>query len=206
MLKLGNETTKETFMYKKMVISDDLSFYKNKSLNVQLDDEDVNLGLIVETLNIVDATGEGDENYPFVVSMGLIASKPHVSFDESEGNLTGIGLIWDCNSYMGSVPVDHILVNDTNGKLDQILKLFNVGEAKLVTEEVTHGTVAAQNGKTKFSYLMFANEEVAQKYIDFIIQDRAPVLNMMVGFILDRPINMMGESGWSMVEKMHKGC
>lgn len=197
-------------MFKKITLSDELTFYQNDNLNVFMGDDEkqVNLGLMVEILDIVGATGEGDENYPYVVSFGLMTSRPHESFYEGQAGdeVTQEALLYDCNGYMGSVPVDHILVNAVNAGLDEVKKLFTIDEAKVVTKKPRFGTVAAQHGPgATFSYLMFANEEAAQKYVDFIIENRAQALTMMIGFILDRPINMIGDTGWSSIETMVEG-
>lgn len=197
-------------MFNKINVSDELTFYENKDLNCYVGDNEteVNVGVMVEVLDLVGATGEGDENYPFIVSMGLMASSPHESFNElQEGDETSqASLLYDCNSYMGSIPVDHVLVNAVNGGLDEILPMFSVGEAKLMTIKSNFGTVAAQQGPgTEFKYLMFASEDAAQKFVDFVMKERASVLTMMIGFILDRPINMMGDSGWSQIETMVNG-
>lgn len=193
-------------MFTKIQISDELTFYTNDDLNVQLDENDINLGLMVEVLDIVEATGEGDENYPYIVSIGLMTKKPHESFNETDGDITESSLLYDCNGYMGSIPVDHILTAAVNGGMDELIKLFNVSEAKLVIEKRKWGTVAAQNGPdSEFKYLMFSSEESAQKFVDFIINNRAGMLTMMVGFILDRPINMIGNNGWGQIETMVNG-
>lgn len=194
--------------FKKIELNENLYFFKSPDLNCYLDDKKVNMGLIVEILDTREFDDMADENFPFIVSMGLMTSRPHKSFDAWDGeNPTSIeSLIYDCNSYMSSIPVDHFLQDAINGGLDEILPLFNVGEAKKVTIRPKFGTIAAQKGPgSEYSYLQFSDLDQAEKFIDFIIENRVHSLTMTIGFILDRPINIMGENGWGQVETMVNG-
>ena len=78
----------------------------------------------------------------------------------------------------------------------------------IVTKKSDFGTVAAQYGQGyEFKYLQFKTEDACEKYVNFLVENRADCLmGMMIGFILDAPINMVGDSGWSVIEKQLKGC
>lgn len=187
-------------------------FVECEGLNVGLGDSDADtpVGLYVEIIDMDGATGEPEfKDYPYLVSFELMAANPHPSFAEDvshAGEPDQLNLIYDAKSYMGGVPVDHTLTLAVNGGIDEIVKLFTPAEAKLVKSRPQYGTYAAQNGPgAEIKYLQFATAEAAERYVDWILQNRAGVLSMMVGFILDRPINMMGETGWNVIERQVRG-
>ena len=196
-------------MTKLQEIYDGRYYYTEPSFNFSLDDDKQRrFGLHVEVLNMLDATGEIEfESAPYIVSVSIVADKPHKSFDESnDGKTSKLALIEDCISYMGGVPVDHVLQDAVNGGFDEIKKQFTLDEAVLIKEKMTFGTIAAQKGKdAEYQYLRFKTEDAANKYVQLLLK-RASALTMMIGFILDRPVNMMGETGWSVIEKQVKGC
>jgi len=174
------------------------------------DDIDTELAFHVEIMDIVDATGEGNEDYPFVVSIGIVAANPHESFNENEHesghcDINQLGLIQDCVNYMGSVPVDHKFLgtDSLNRKITDNLK---IGDATLVTSKHDFGTVAAQNGKgSKLTYPQFKTEDTARAWAKEMIKLYADTLMSLSGFILDAPINMIGDTGWSVIEKQVNG-
>lgn len=180
------------------------------------DEKERQFGLYVEILNMFDSTGEEEfEDYPFVVEISIVADKPHKSFNESGDKPTKLGLIYDCHSYMGGVPIAHYLndsVKDKEGggesfeeSFDCLAKQFSPLEAKIVSQKAEFGTVAAQRGKTETKYLQFATYEAGLKYVNYLLEHRADILGTMVGFILDMPVNMVGHTGWSVIESHVKG-
>jgi len=113
-------------------------FASNPDWMFVLDDEKRrNFGLYIEILDMYQATGEREyKSAPFVVSFGIMAAKPHKSFNELDDNEkpTIKDLIYDCNSHMGNIPVDHVLANAINGGFDEIAEQFNAKEALVITE------------------------------------------------------------------------
>lgn len=171
-------------------------------------------GISYEILDMKDATGEPEfKDYKYVVSASIMAHKVHKSFDESGNDKPDLfSLRWDCERYMGGIPIDHILQSVTRGDesnedgFKNIVDQFTPFEAKIVTNEAQFGTYAAQNGRgAEHSYLQFKTIEAAKKYIQ-ILATRAPIMQALIGQTLDRPINMMGDDGWSVITKQVKGC
>jgi len=196
-------------------ILDNYIYVTNKSWQFGLDDEvHRQFGILFEILDMDEATGEKEyEQYPFIVSASIIADKCHESFNESgHDKPTKFDLIYDCNSYMGGIPIDHVLTNqvkssdESKDSFGSVCDIFKLDEACICSIKNDFGTIAAQQGKgTEHKYLQFKTDDAARKYIDFIIQNRVSCLGIMIGFILDRPINMIGDSGWSVIEKQVKG-
>lgn len=204
---------------KKQVINENLSYVTDKNFTIQIDGDEEQFGIAFETINMLDATGEPEfKKYPFLVSAYIVADKCHKSFYEGEGKADKLGCLSDALSYMGGVPVDHILTHsirsgaEASNSLDEsnfelLAKQFNSLEAKIVSSKQDYGTIAAQNGKNhEHQWLQFRTEEAAEKFIDLIIKNRLSAISMLVGFVLDKPLNMAGDDGWSHMEKMIKGC
>lgn len=200
--------------------SENLLYQTDPNWVFGLEDANHQFGIVYEITNMADATGEEEyEDYPFLVSAEIMAHKCHKSFDEQgfsgkecEGRADIESLRYDCKQYMGGVPIDHFLSlgvkngNDEGDAFEILAKNFTPFEAKIVTRKPTFGTWAAQNGpKTPIRYLQFKTEAAATKYV-MLLAERAVCMSMMIGFLLDRPINMMGDSGWSVVEKQVRGC
>jgi hypothetical protein len=177
------------------------------------DDKQRQFGVLYEILDMREYDGEADADYPYLVSAGLIVHKPHASFYEgqSEFKPTLRDLRSDCNSYMGTVLIDHVLANATkNGSegdgeaFELLARQFAINEAHIKTIKNTFGTVATQSKPgTEHKYLKFKTVEAAVKYIQLLAQ-RAPILSL-IGFFLDRPINMVGETGWDQFKTMVYG-
>jgi hypothetical protein len=179
------------------------------------DDKSRRFGLHIETINMAEATGEPEfEDYPYLVSFQIVADKVHKSFNESNEPATKLNLLMDCIQYMGGVPIDHKLANaikagsEVPGDAFEVLAVqFTASEAKVVVTKPTFGSVAAQQGPgAEFKYLQFKTEESAAKYVNYILANRVQALGVMIGFMLDAPINMIGETGWSVIENQVRGC
>lgn len=112
---------------------------------------------------------------------------------------------------MGGVPITHDLTDsikreDEKGDaFSALAKQFSVEEATVIRRTETAGTIAAQRGRQEFKHLQFRDENTARKFIDYILEHRTQALGTMIGFILDRPINLIGTSGWSVLSEMIEG-
>lgn len=203
-------------------INENMCVVSSPAMTFSLDDEKLRqFGVVFETCNMYDATGESEfKQYPFVVSASIVAMKPHKSFDENDsGKTDSLSLIEQALGYMGGVCVDHVLTHAIKNSsesgspddmdesnFDLIAAQFSVKEASLITETHEFGTIAAQMGKgAEFSHLRFKDENAATKYIK-LLTERVPALSMLIGFILDRPLNMVGDDGWKTMNQMVKGC
>jgi hypothetical protein len=204
------------------IMSEELEFITDPSWTLTAsDDESRKFGVMIEIMDMDNATGEPEfEEYPFIVSAEIMITNPHKSFSELDAghkpNQTS--LLYDCKSYMGGVPIDHWLTHavsssseaklgiENDDNFTTLAKEFNASEAKVVTSHPKFGTYAAQNGEgSELKYLQFRTIEAAQKYVDYLVKNRMPILGSMIGFILDRPINMIGDSGWDTIETQIKG-
>ena len=193
---------------KKTELYNNLVYVTDKGWVFGLDDEKQrNFGIMFEITDMAEDTGEPEfEEYPYLVSAEIMADKCHKSFDESGEKPTHDSLLYDCKSYMGGVPIDHVLTHavqsgtETGEAFDALKAQFTIDEAMVRTVNSNYGTYAAQNGpKSKHQYLQFKTEDAARKFIDYLVEKRCSALSVMIGFILDRPINMMGEDGWRVI-------
>ena len=187
-------------------LDDSKLYVTSKSFHFELDDEKPRqFGIVFETLDMYEATGEEEfKDYPYVVSIGIVADKPHKSFDESGGNPCQVSLLGDCLGYMGSISVDHVLVNGTKSNAEKGENGFEAMASNFTVLEATVKTYKSIFERDE-KYLSFKTEEAAQKFIDLVILHRLSVL-MLVGFILDQPVNRIGETGWGQITTMVKGC
>jgi len=206
--------------FKRLEIGENLTFVTCKGFQLGLaddngDDKMHQFGIMFETIDMADAAGEKEyDQYPIVVSAEIMVLKCHKSFNESAQKPTVDGLLYDAKSYMGGVPIDHILTHAIRNSAEKIkssfeslVSQFTPNEACVITQKAQFGTVAAQKGPDhEFKYLQFKTFDAAEKYIEFLIENRINALGMMIGFILDKPINMIGDSGWSVIENQVNGC
>jgi hypothetical protein len=202
---------------KKINLSDNLLYVTDKHWQFGMgeNDEMHQFGIIFETIDMLEATGEKEfKQYPFLVSAEIMADNPHVSFDETGGNPDKTSLLYDCKSYMGGIPIDHELVNAVRNSKEKSGEAFNLvadqlsaNEACVIITSPKFGTIAAQKGPgSEHKYLQFKTEEACQKFIAYILKHRISAMRMMIGFTLDKPINMIGDSGWSVMENQVNGC
>lgn len=197
-------------------IHDNLIYVTDKSFEFGLDDEKSRqFGILFEITDMDEATGEKEfKNYPFIVSASIVADKCHKSFDESgDAKPTKFSLIYDAHSYMGGVPIDHILTHSikpasvVGDAFEALAGQFTAKQAMVKTNKLEFGTAAAQLGRgVELDYLQFKTFEDAERFVNLLIETRLDAISIMIGFILDRPINLMGESGWSVIKKMVKGA
>lgn len=207
---------------KQVNITDNMVYVTDKTWKFGLEDKFHQFGIIFEIVDMHEATGEKEfKDYPFVVAASIMADKVHPSFNESSDKPTKTSLLCDCIGYMGGVPIDHTLVNGVQGseeakglpendnstEFDLVANQFKVSEARIKTFKSDYGAIAAQQGKgTEHRYLQFKTEEACQKFIDYLLKYRVSAMGMMIGFVLDKPINMIDDNGWSVVEKQVNGC
>lgn len=169
-------------------------------------DERIPLAYHIEVLNMDDATGEPEyKQYPFVVSISIIAAKPSKKFYEGDGKADRYSTIYDCVSYMGGVPVDHKFL-DTDKLNKNITEELKAKQAKLVTYKANFGTLAAQRGAgAEITYPQFKDHDVALAWAKELVSSYGDMLMTLVGFTLDQPINMAGDNGWSTIEHQVTG-
>lgn len=177
-------------------------YVTSKQFTFSLDDnKSRQFGVLFEILDMKDATGEPEyKDTPYLVGAYIMADKCDKRFYEGTGKADWFGTIIDCNQYMGGVPVDHILTEEL-GNANELFTQFNATEAVLATASENFGTYAAQHGKgEEFNYLKFRTIEAAERFVE-LLKARTPLLSNIIEMILDRPINMAGDTGYSVLAK-----
>ena len=176
-------------------------------------------GLVVEAIDLAAAgvEGEDDTEFPICVEISIVAHDPSDLYrQERYGGWPGIkagdrlALIEAAYSYGVGVPVTHILHDVKHGDkpkgLVGALDGVDPETYKIFDRVARYGTVAAQRGETTLSFPRFRIRawDDLRVYVDNMI-GRAQVLGIMIGFILDRPINLAGEDGWSVMRRWVNG-
>ena len=203
-------------------IRDNMIYATDKSFTLGLEDSQHQFGVLFDIVDMQEATGEPEfDQYPFIVSASIMVNNPHESFADDCGlsdgqKLDRLDLIAEVSAYMGGVPVDHVLTDEiqhagsveigSQGGFAWLANGFKVSEAMVKTQSYDFGTVAAQRGKgVKASYLQFKTEAAARKYVKMLVNHRLSALSMLIGFILDRPVNMIGDTGWETIRAQVNG-
>jgi len=167
------------------------------------DDREVQLALYLEITDMYEATGEKEfEQWPYLFEASVVVAHPGPKWlKDANSELEGEeGRLFDSYSYGGGVPVTHILLQEISGGGSNISQ-FGPRSAKWVVKRASHGTVAAQYGKdTEFKYPQFKSDDVALRFAKELLK-RATALFGMIGFYMDRPINLAGETGWDRLQK-----
>lgn len=174
-----------------------------KSWTVDSSEGALEVGIYVEILDMMEATGEPEfKDYPVSVSFSLVSLNPSIDHNESDDkNPDRESLIFDCYQYRGGVPLDHF-IQDLS---DKLLSGLKVTEACLKTNKAEFGTIAAQRGKgASFTYPMFKDETAALKYIKKVL--KLDLDNLDFDAICEEPINMVGDLGLdTIVEAVNYG-
>lgn len=144
------------------------------------------LGVYAKVEDFYEATGDEQfESHPFVVDFELL---PH---DPSEDSPAVKGDDWiddyadspehraelkreAVQSYGGGAPVNRQLQGDA-----------------------PEGVDAVADGYT--GHPRFARREDATAYARAQIESKADAIMMLVGFVLDQPYNMLGDTGWDLI-------
>lgn len=174
------------------------------------DDKEVQLALYLEIIDMAEATGEEEEfgEYPFAFEYEIMVAYPGPEWMEKVEHSTSRAespemALETSHGYGGGVPITHKMMGIEGGGMD--LKRFTAEQMTWKKEKVTHGTVAAQRGPGHiFRYPMFATEEDAYEFALELFKTADVVMGVMIGFILDQPINMMGNTGWETIQEQAK--
>lgn len=196
-----------------------IAYVENPSWRFGLDDAvDRQFGLVVEAIDLAASGALEDESeFPIIVEISIVAHDPSKHYREKKfGGWEGIkagdrrALIEAAYNYGGGVPVTHILHDvQAPGKrkgLTGALEGVDPQSYKVFDRVAAFGTVAAQRGKTNYAFPRFRVREWddLEIYVGNMI-DRAAVLGIMIGFILDKPINLAGHDGWSVMRRWVNG-
>lgn len=150
------------------------------------------LGLLAEIVDLRDLDDKwDDEEYPIIILTSLIPLEP-INPEVLKKALECCGLE-DCelnrelvayalNTYVGGVPVNMEIIKSS-------MKEKKEGEIETVVEADCQGRV----------HRRFKTREDAERWIREVIAPHAEALRF-VGFFLDEPINLLGNTGWDIVE------
>jgi len=168
------------------------------------DDETIQLAVIAEVMDMYEATGDAEfEQYPFNLEVSIVVAYPGPAWlakaeESGEGSGDPAGALFDSYHYGGGVPIIHDLLSIEGGGAD--LDRWSARKMMWVRKKADYGTVAAQQGPgTIFEYPQFRDEKTALEFVNELLK-RVPAVMMMIGFFLDRPINMKGDLGWSVIQ------
>ncbi len=175
--------------------------YYNKSWHCGVEDNDnVPMTIVVEVINMEDACG-GDEfkDYPVIFSMGILNKNIHDSIkkqvtDDGEWEYALDNMIghYGLNCYIAEQIIDMDMINkDLMSKLtiDQACK--SNYKCRFTGEEKTS--------------LKFKTENDAFEFADKLVKQYSNTIMALIGFTLDRPVNLIGETGWKNTELFEKG-
>lgn len=154
-------------------------------------------GVLFETADSFGYSEHPDLEYRYSVAAYVVAHVPHRSLCEPEST-DRQSMIFDAFQYAGGVPIDHLVWQDT----DTIAALFTARQAKIKKTKSLYGTYAAQYGVgSEVSVFSLSDAEQADRFVQYGIK-RLPTIVTDIGAILDRPVNLVGDSGWSVIKTL----
>jgi hypothetical protein len=151
------------------------------------------------------------ETHPWCVDLLLIAAKPaKVTAEYDLSALGDVEVLQHVVEYWGGVPIAHIAIHDVrssaaaDGSAEYHQWLDSEGIDTMVHNiPVSHGVVFVQ-GRTHERFVMFRTAEDARRAAMWLVKNRCPAICGMPAFFLDRPINMVGETGWDVLRRQCK--
>ena len=160
------------------------------------DNKEVKLGVIAEIIDLREFDEQYDNDpYPFVIEFSLIPLEPSQKaiqetfkgYDINPKEVEKPYLIAEIYRYFGGVPfnIESIKANDEDKFLKEI-------------DSEVRTRIQRLWGEIKVRY--FRTIEDADKFIKKVAPLRLPALSVMIGFVLDRPLNLVGWTGWDIIE------
>ena len=154
-----------------------------------LEENDIHLGLYVE---IIDLRGydssEDEKEYPFLANASVMVIPEEASPEFLDDVRSGDDFEPDANDilhYGGGVPASNFLEGIHGGPdsdVPSILKKDRFGR------------------KNRY----FKTYEDAEQYTKEVYASNAHAMFGLIGFLLDQPINLMGNDGWSIIRLQKK--
>jgi len=166
------------------------------TLTVNDKELEVPLGVIAEIMDMRDIDSKYDDDvYPFIIEFSITSLKFHVDYIKDAIGDDDIyeeikdkkdALVMDAYRYGGGVPfnIEHI-----KGVKEDFKDIHS--EVRKIKNHLYKEPVEARYFKDYDSCIKFIKVIAHQRII--------PVLRMC-GFWLDRPINLVGHTGWSVIE------
>ena len=162
---------------------------KDKNWKAVIDDREINLDLVCEAIDMESATGEvKDEEYPILLTCSIMvdpkdmSSKYKKDVKESAGEFS----LYDAYYYSGGVLADRALSG-----MEPVKKIPTRAECKVIEND----------GKDVWC----KTEEDAITYAKDVYSEKAQALFGLIGFVLDNPVNRIGNTGWDIIEYQAEG-
>lgn len=133
-----------------------------------------------------------NSDYPFMVHLNITAKEFHKTYKEKALNglqpneISEMGIYEECVRYGGGVPLS--MVGISGGGED-----WSGISSKI-----------AENNRGD-EWREFADYDSCKKYIMQVIAKQVPAVFMMIGFTLDKQVNMIGNSGWDIISDQALG-
>ena len=177
-----------------------LSQYYSKDWTCNIGDENVPMTLVLEVVNMYDATGEDEyKDYPVVFTIGMINKNIHESItcdvDSENGEIRNLD---DVIGYYGM----NCYLDDTLYSIDEMND--NHKESLTIVEACLSAHLCRFSNQQK-EHIKFKNEDVAKKYAEKLINNYGHDLMDNIGDTLSEPINLMYDTAWTQTDKFHKG-
>jgi len=177
-----------------------LDQYYDKNWKCEVDGHKVSLSLVSETIDMYEATGEGQEKgYNIMPSIGVINLNVHRSLSEdvNDDHDGDYSYLEDVLNYCGFVDLSEVFLNIDKDN-DNLMN-------KLTIKEATFDNYQCRfTGETKI-YPKFKDQGAARQFSYTLIERYGNVVMGLIGFYLDKPVNLIGETGWKTIELCHFG-
>ena len=159
--------------------------FKDKDWNAEIGDKEINLGLVCEATDMESAVGGfEDDKYPIRLGCTVMVSPKDMSprFKDKVNTYSDeTPNIFDVYEYGGGVPATRFLEGITGSEKTT---------AKCVQRDDEWG-----------KRMWCESEEDALQYAKDIYQSDAQAMFGLIGFLLDQPVNRIGNTGWDVVEQ-----
>lgn len=178
-------------------------FYK-EDWQCQIDGENVPMTIVVESLDMDQITGESEyKDYPIVPEIGLLNRDCHISITKDMAGQdfnpeSEFSDLYDVRSYCGAACyiLDEILnIDKLNKNIQANLK---ISDACLKSYECRF------TGEIK-QYPAFKTHEACLEFLTALVMKYGDIVMAMIGFYLDKPVNLVGNTGWETVKLCLKG-
>ncbi len=166
-------------------------FLTHPSWKCILESDNIHLGLYIE---MIDASEHGfdpedyDEEYPILLNsmVMVVPEESHPEFMDDVRESIGSDDIeptaFDVAQYMGGVQASYAIEGVTSAAKSDV-------PSRIITDR--------DGRETRW----FRNTEEAEEYVKDVYIHNAHTVFMMIGFLLDQPINRAGNNGWDMIRQ-----
>lgn len=160
----------------------------------------VPMTILVEVTDMYDATGEEEfKDYSFVFSIGLINKNINqtilnkvVDGDDFTPSVSDVIGYYGMNCYIDQALIDTDLINQ------KLINELKINDACLSTYKCRF------TGQDKTT-IRFKTENAAFDFAEMLINSYGDTMMTLIGFTLDKRINLAGETGWKQTELFETG-